>query len=129
VTSEFPQGWVFPQLWPSCVLPVFQIISDISGSQCLGYEAVFWDVAACYLVEIDGRFRDAYCFHLQGIGFINSLTLYHCVSISIPLVTLVTFTEQVPACTLTRTASLAVLTNHRILISYFNLHISSLNNL
>jgi hypothetical protein len=30
--------------------------------------AVFWDVATCNLVEIDRRFRDAYCLHYQGAG-------------------------------------------------------------
>jgi hypothetical protein len=28
--------------------------------------AVFWVVAPCSLVEIDRRFRDAYCLHHQG---------------------------------------------------------------
>jgi hypothetical protein len=27
---------------------------------------VFWDVALCSLVEINRRFRDAYCLHHQG---------------------------------------------------------------
>jgi hypothetical protein len=27
---------------------------------------VFWDVALCSLVEIDGRFAGAYCFHHQS---------------------------------------------------------------
>jgi hypothetical protein len=27
---------------------------------------VFWDVAPCSLVEIDPRFRGAYCLHHQG---------------------------------------------------------------
>jgi hypothetical protein len=28
--------------------------------------AVFWDVASCSLVDIDGRFRGAYCLHRHG---------------------------------------------------------------
>jgi hypothetical protein len=28
--------------------------------------AVFWDVAPCILVEIDGSFGDAYYLHYQG---------------------------------------------------------------
>jgi hypothetical protein len=28
--------------------------------------AVFWDVATCSLVEIDRRFKGAYCLHQQG---------------------------------------------------------------
>jgi hypothetical protein len=28
--------------------------------------AVFWDFAACSLVEIDRRFRGAYCLHHKG---------------------------------------------------------------
>jgi hypothetical protein len=27
---------------------------------------VFWDVAQCSHVEVDGRFRSAYCLHHQG---------------------------------------------------------------
>jgi hypothetical protein len=27
---------------------------------------VFWDVAPCSVVEIDRRFRGAYCLHYQG---------------------------------------------------------------
>jgi hypothetical protein len=27
---------------------------------------VFWDVAPCSLVEVDRRFRGAYCLHIQG---------------------------------------------------------------
>jgi len=28
--------------------------------------AIFWNVTPCSLVEIDGRFRSAYCLHHQG---------------------------------------------------------------
>jgi hypothetical protein len=28
---------------------------------------VFWNVAPCNLVEIDRRFRGAYCLHHQGV--------------------------------------------------------------
>jgi hypothetical protein len=28
--------------------------------------SIFWDVAPCSLVEIDRRFRGAYCLHHQG---------------------------------------------------------------
>jgi hypothetical protein len=28
---------------------------------------VFWDVALCSLVEIDRRFRSAYCLHYQAL--------------------------------------------------------------
>jgi hypothetical protein len=31
---------------------------------------IFWDVAPCNLVEIDRRFRSAYCLHHQGDGVI-----------------------------------------------------------
>jgi hypothetical protein len=27
---------------------------------------VFWDIAPCNHVEVDGRFRGAYCLHHQG---------------------------------------------------------------
>jgi hypothetical protein len=27
---------------------------------------VFWDVAPCNIVHTDGRFRDAYCYHIHG---------------------------------------------------------------
>jgi hypothetical protein len=29
--------------------------------------AVFWDVAPCSLIDIDRRFRGAYCHHHQGL--------------------------------------------------------------
>jgi hypothetical protein len=30
---------------------------------------VFRDVVSCSLVEVDRRFRGAYCFHHQGSGY------------------------------------------------------------
>jgi hypothetical protein len=35
----------------------------------------FWDIAPCSLVEVDRRFRGAYCLHYQGdetLGFFDS---------------------------------------------------------
>jgi hypothetical protein len=33
--------------------------------------AVFWDVAPCSLLDIDRRFRGAYCLHHQGDALIS----------------------------------------------------------
>jgi hypothetical protein len=27
---------------------------------------VFWNISVCSLIQVDGRFRDAYCLHRQG---------------------------------------------------------------
>jgi hypothetical protein len=35
--------------------------------------AAFWDVAPCSLVEVDQRFRGAYCIHHQEGHFENKL--------------------------------------------------------
>jgi hypothetical protein len=32
---------------------------------------IVWDAAPCNLVEIDGRFRDAYFFHHQGDNLVG----------------------------------------------------------
>jgi hypothetical protein len=36
----------------------------------------FWDVAPCSLIEIDRRFRDAYCLHHQGNNDASLKRLY-----------------------------------------------------
>jgi hypothetical protein len=41
-------------------------VGEISGYHGDEYEDVLWDVAPCSLVEIDRRFRGAYCLHHQG---------------------------------------------------------------
>jgi hypothetical protein len=39
----------------------FQVLTAVSMNM-----TVFWDVAPCSLVEIDRRFRGAYCLYHQG---------------------------------------------------------------
>jgi hypothetical protein len=42
-------------------------LCEISGSHSFEYEfRVFWDVVPCSHVEVDRRFRGAYCLHHQG---------------------------------------------------------------
>jgi hypothetical protein len=38
----------------------FQVLTAASSKMI-----VFWDVATCSLIEIDGRSRDVYCLHNQ----------------------------------------------------------------
>jgi hypothetical protein len=40
-------------------------ISDSDGRECEDVK-LLWNIAACYLVEVYGRFRSASFFHLQG---------------------------------------------------------------
>jgi hypothetical protein len=39
--------------------------------------AVFWDIAPCSLVEVDRRFRCAYCLHHQGDDRRSTYTTIH----------------------------------------------------
>jgi hypothetical protein len=46
----------------------FQVLTEASMKF-----TVFWDVAPCSHVEVDRRFRGAYCLHHQGDDFWTQL--------------------------------------------------------
>jgi hypothetical protein len=57
----FPLNILFCRCRPMLVCLRFQVLTAASVKV-----AIFWDIAPSSLVEIDRRFRGAYCLHRQG---------------------------------------------------------------
>jgi hypothetical protein len=58
------------------MLPTY-MESEISGSHVASLKmTVFWDVALYSLVEVDQRFRSAYCLHHQGDRLLKRRSTY-----------------------------------------------------
>jgi hypothetical protein len=67
----------FPQ-WAALFLPPprFLFWRERYRGTAVSKMTVFWDAAPCGLVEIDRRFRSAYCLHHQGEEYLIRWTPY-----------------------------------------------------
>jgi hypothetical protein len=69
-------------------LSVIHNVCDFRFSRAASMKfRVFWDVAPCSQVDVDRRFRGAYCLHHQGVALIMEAVCTSETSININLTT------------------------------------------